>query len=132
MSDQYVRVTVTVTEGVAWRAMLGITSGVPDLTSIVRGLNTTDFTVASTSYDSNADAFVYTLYANDILKPTDDKKQIFTDVKVPDNVTKEIAASFDGNFNVNVVADAVQTANLGDGLSGWQAAAAAFNTVENS
>ena len=131
---QYQRVTVTVTEGAAWRSMLSMepsTTSVPDLDSIVVGLNTGFWKVTGTRYDPDADAFVYTLYGNSDVEP-DAVNQVFTAVKIPDDVTKEIAQSFDGDFTVKIVADAVQSKNLGGGKEGYLAAVDAFNTVEKN
>ena len=123
---QYQRVTVTVTEGAAWRSMLGMepsTTSVPDLADIVEGFNGEFWKVDADTpsrYDSAADAFVYVLYGNSEVEP-DAVNQVFTAVKIPDDVTKEIAQSFDGDFTVKIVADAVQSKNLGSGKAGYLA-----------
>lgn len=135
--DQYVRATVTVTEGAAWKRMLN-TADTPALTDIVDGFNDTfwDIDETATTYDADADAFVYVMYGKNYLKPVSDdaenSKLVFTKVVIPEGFTQEdiFQDNFDGDFKITVVADAVQTQNLGGGVESADAAKSAFETVE--
>ena len=66
---------------------------------------------------------VYVLYYNDVLESGDDFT-VFTDVKIPESLTQDQAATFGADgFSINVKAQAVQTDNVGD------SAYEAFQTV---
>ncbi len=119
--DQYVRVTVTVSDAAAWKAIIG--DGIWNLGNIVKVTDTyaTDWYSDATllEFDQDADTMVYTLYYCSILKGnhgTDgngDEVTVFTDVKIPAKMDAAQAAAFKSNFSITVKAEAVQTENLG-------------------
>ncbi len=116
--DQYVRAIVTVSDAHLWQELFGELY-VP-LNKIADDLSA-DFQPWSIEYDAEADTLTYVVYYNAILNP-DVVVNVFTNVHIPENLTREQAAKMQ-NFTINVVAEAVQTENVGAN------AAEAFKTV---
>ncbi|MBR2012857.1 MAG: SipW-dependent-type signal peptide-containing protein [Clostridia bacterium] len=116
--DQYVRAIVTLSDAHLWQELYG--EIYVSLDKIADDLSA-DFTPWSIVYDAEADILTYVVYYNDILKP-DAVVNLFTNVHIPENLTREQAAKMQ-NFTVKVVAEAVQTENVGAN------APAAFATV---
>ncbi len=136
--DQYIRVTVTVSDAKAWMEVLGSVKA-PGLDQIVNGWDDEYLWVLDSAVvDEANDAIVYTMYYNHILQGdiTNDNDYladtavVFTAVKIPASMTAEQAAAFQNNFNITVKADAVQTENLGIDPTAADAAAQAFAVVE--
>ena len=134
--DQYIRVTVTVSDATAWMTVLGKNeTNLPVLQEIVVGLDAADtWTVMDPAYDSVKNELVYTMYYrnillgdaqndNDNVSSNKDVVTVFTAVKIPESMTAAQAVKFDNNFNITVKAEAVQTENVGGN------AIDAFNTV---
>ena len=119
--DQFIRVTVTVTDARAWMNVLGV-NDVPAISAIVEGYDSDMWSPKTGVYDADHNKFVYTLYYTDELA-ADQTINVFDSVKIPESMTKEDAARFNGGFDIDVVADAVQTENVG------ATAAEAFATV---
>lgn len=141
--DQYIRVTVTVSDAAAWMKVLN-TAEAPMLWQIVDGLdnaNTWYFTdnLSGARLDTEKNEIVYTLYYRNILQGAEhavegtpwvnDTVTVFTAVKIPASMTAEQAALFQNSFSVTVKAEAVQTKNLGT-LPETYAADDAFAVVE--
>lgn len=116
--DQYVRAIVTLTDAHLWQELYG--EIYVSLDKIADDLSS-DFSPWSTVYDAEANTLTYVVYYNKILK-ADDVTSLFTNVHIPENLTREQAAKMQ-NFTIKVVAEAVQTENVGDN------APAAFATV---
>ena len=110
---QYVRVTVTVTDADIWQAIFDETY-VP-LQEIVSNLNT-NLLPWSTVSDQVANTLTYVFYYQQILG-VDEVVTVFDEVKIPEALTREQAAKMAGGFQINVVADAVQTENVGNSAS---------------
>lgn len=131
--DQYIRVIVVVSNASAWRASLDLQSNaVPELGTIVNGLVADAWVSAEKHEDTTNDNFWYVLYAKEILPYADDASttaveenvlNVFDKVVIPTTMTRDDAADFAGGFEVSVLAQAVQTENVGVG------AVAAFTTV---
>lgn len=120
---QYIRVIVTVTDASAWQKVFGLTGGqVVPLSNIVANYDATIWQPSGANYDATNNTFVYVLYYNGILESGKDIT-VFTDVKIPESLTREQAADFRGGFEVKVKAQAVQTENVGS------SAYEAFQTV---
>ena len=124
--DQYIRVTVTVTDGKAWMNVLN-TTNLPNLDQIVDGYDPAMWTGSGEVVDGK---LVYTLYYNGVLDGDDSNDSeganeivVFKSVKIPESMTQEQAALFNAGFEINVKAEAVQTENVGD------SAYEAFQTV---
>ncbi len=138
--DQYIRVTVTVSDAAAWMDALNTNGAVPKLEQIVNGYDRNDNTWTDTesAYDAQNDTLVYTLYYNGILQgdienmydnSMKNKVTVFTEVKIPGSMTKEQAAAFDNQFSIDVFAEAVQTENLGLDRTQGDGAKEAFEFV---
>lgn len=139
--DQYVRVTVTVSDAAAWMAALNTNGAVPDLWQIVDGWDNADTWYCVDAAKVVDDSIVYTMYYrnillgdiendNDNVSFNADKVTVFTAVKIPASMTVAQAAAFQNNFNITVKAEAVQTENLGIDPGTGYAADKAFAKVE--
>ena len=137
--DQYIRVTVTVSDAAAWQSALNTTK-VPKLEDIVNGWDRNANIWVDNSSEIVDDKIVYTMYYNGILQGDmesiyDNHKSVvtvFTEVKIPQSLTVEQAVAFKNNFAISVKADAVQTENLGIDRSQGEGAKEAFEVVENN
>ncbi len=116
---QYVRATVTVTGATTWQKLYGKIYW--NLTELATDVNA-DFTLSRVVYNADKDTMTYVYYYNNELE-AGDFVTLFTDVKIPTAMTQYDAAELSGEFDINVKAEAVQTANVGDN------AIAAFTTV---
>ena len=130
--DQYVRVTVTISDAQAWIAALGADFNVAD---VFDGFVAADWNHiwnnmnGATTIPEN---FVYVMYYKNIVKPGD-VINVFNNVKIPTSLTREEAVAFGGNFDITVKAEAVQTENVvPKGTAAADAAWAAFKTVEGN
>lgn len=130
--DQYVRVTVTISDAQAWIAALGADFNVAD---VFDGFVAADWNHiwnnmnGATTIPEN---FVYVMYYKNIVKPGD-VINVFNNVKIPTSLTREEAVAFGGNFDITVKAEAVQTENVvPEGTAAADAAWAAFKTVEGN
>ena len=121
--DQYIRVTVTVSDAAAWQAALKTNGKTPKLEQIVDGYDPNANVWVDTSSEIVNDTIVYTLYYRNILLGAQDSiydnggvhsniVTVFTAVKIPTGMDQEQAAAFKTNFNITVKAEAVQTENL--------------------
>ena len=112
--DQYIRATVTVTGASVWQKLFGDTYF--PLSSLATDLNA-DFVVDRTVYNADEDTMTYVLYYKNILPAKQGNVvTLFTNVAIPEAMTREDAAALveDGKFQINVVADAIQTENVGN------------------
>lgn len=130
--DQYVRVTVTISDAQAWIDALGANFSVAD---VFDGFVAADWNHiwnnmnGATTIPEN---FVYVMYYKNIVKPGD-VINVFNNVKIPTSLTREEAVAFGGNFDITVKAEAVQTENVvPEGTAAADAAWAAFKTVEGN
>ena len=130
--DQYVRVTVTISDAQAWIAALGADFNVAD---VFDGFVAADWNHiwnnmnGATTIPEN---FVYVMYYKNIVKPGD-VINVFNNVKIPTSLTRDEAVAFGGNFDITVKAEAVQTENVvPKGTAAADAAWAAFKTVEGN
>ena len=122
--DQYVRVTVTVSDAQAWMNTLNTNGAAPTLEQIVDGWDRNANIWVDNSVEVVNDTLVYTMYYNGILLGDQetvydnagvhsDVVSVFTAVKIPTTLTVAQAAAFENNFAIKVKAEAVQTENLG-------------------
>ena len=134
--DQYVRVTVTVSDAQAWMDALNVTEA-PRLDAIVEGFDYNANIWVDNEREVVGDNIVYTMYLNKILDGSDEGEgtntvSVFTAVKIPQSLTVEQAAAFKNNFEISVKAEAVQTENLGLVASNGDGAEEAFAVVEGN
>lgn len=127
--DQYIRVTVTISDAQAWIAALGADA---DVTEVFVGFDATQWTHIwnNLAEDPNAEEIIYVMFYKNILG-VDEKIEVFTDIQIPTSLTQQQAAQFAGGFTIDIKADAVQTENVvPEGTAAEDAAWAAFKTVE--
>lgn len=124
--DQFIRVKVTVNNADAWIAALG--NGY-DLGTMFEGHDESLWTRYEPGvYDGTANTYTMTFYLNKILEP-DAKEILFTHVVIPGELTQNDMVFIGGSFTLNIVAEAVQTENLGDGVD---TAVEAFAVLDQS
>ena len=141
--DEYVRVKLTLNNAAAWKALFAKYSiSVEDL--LVGYIDAVwNKNEAETSEDTTKDTITYVYYLDRILEPKKDGGRdayLFTDFKIPSQFTQKDMTTFTYNqidattgnyvFELNVLAEAVQTANVST-VTGNVAndAIAAFDTV---
>ena len=117
--DQYVRVIVTVSDATVWQDIFG--EVYVSLDEIATDINA-DFEYYNTVYDADENTLAYVFYYKNIL-PVDGIATVFTNVHIPEAMDRSQAAELAGQFDINVVAQAVQTENVGNN------AIEAFETV---
>ena len=111
--DQFVRVHVTVTNADAWIAALG--NGY-DLGTMFEGHDESAWTRYEAGvYNGDENTYTMTYYLNYKLAP-DAKACLFTTVVIPGHLTQNDMTFIGGQFDLTIVAEAVQTENLGDGV----------------
>ena len=114
--DQYIRVTITVSDADAWMAVYG---GEVEITKLVNGIDTAKLYGMESKVEG--ENLVYVLYYEDVLVGNQGSDfVVFNSVNIPESVTQEQAAMFnaDGHpsFTISVKADAIQTQNVGDNV----------------
>ncbi len=107
---QYARVIVTVSDAHIWQDIFNEIY-VP-LDMIATDVNSA-FESWSVEWDADTDELIYVLYYNDILA-VDQVVTLFTNVAIPEELNRDQAAEMAGGFQINVLAEAVQTENVGD------------------
>lgn len=107
---QYVRATVTVSDASVWQEVYG--EYVVALADIVNGLDENAIHTHVAYYDAATDSFVYELYYTAPLA-VDAQYVVFESVSIPESLDRLQAADLAGSFTISVVADAVQTENVG-------------------
>ena len=108
--SQYIRVTVTVNNADAWIAALG--NGY-DLGTIFEGHDETLWTRMEVgTYNGTNNTYTMVYYLNETLE-ADETVCLFKTVKIPSQLTQQDMVFIDAGFKLTVVADAVQTENLG-------------------
>lgn len=117
--DQYIRVTVEITDAAAWQTALGANFNDDTLIACFEGYEADLWRREKSEVDTVNDVIRITMYYNGgnkdnrgIVKPGD-VVNVFTAVKIPETLTQEQAAAFGGSFKIYVTADAVQTENVG-------------------
>ncbi len=109
--DQYVRATVTITGADVWFDVFE--EAFFDLNKFATDLNTA-FVVDRIVFNADNNTIEYTLYYNDVLK-SGDVVTLFTNININKDLDQyQAAALVENKFNINVKAEAVQTANVGD------------------
>ena len=114
--DQYIRVKITVSHAKIWQEAYG--AHLIPVTEFVNGLDMDAIYGITTQLDTDADAFVYYVYFNTVLKhgDTDNDMIAFESVNICEHLTREQAVELKNEFNITVTADAIQTANVGDNV----------------
>lgn len=107
--DQYVRVTVTISDATAWLNAVGLDI---NMSEVFAGFDETKWNNISKTIEGETDTVTYVLYYNEKLASEEDIT-LFTGVNIPTSLTQAQAAEFDGSFTIDVLAEAVQTKNVG-------------------
>ena len=141
--DQYIRVTVTVSDYSAWKLVLNKGDEPFALQEIVKGLNAAElWYVCEGVIDQAVDTITYTLYYQRILvgdQANDNDSGIntseavvFESVKIPASMTQAQAVEFEQNFQITVKAEAAQTENIlaTKTYVHWQDAKATFDALD--
>lgn len=111
--DQFIRVHVTVTNADAWIAALGNDY---DLGTMFEGHDEAAWSRYEAGvYDGNANTYTMTYYLTYKLEPGQ-TACLFNTVVIPGHLTQNDMAFIGGEFELKIVAQAVQTENLGDGV----------------
>lgn len=112
--DQYIRVTIEISDASAWQSALGADFNDQTLLEVFGGFDQSAWSEITTAVVDNKIQIV--MYYNYILT-VDEVITVFTTVNVPESLTQEQVVAFNSDgtngFSVHVVADAVQTENLG-------------------
>lgn len=136
--DQYIRVTLTISDATAWINAMGLDF---EIEKVFEGYDASKWNHISKDIEGATDTITYVLYYNGMLDgadTTNDGKSgttnqvtLFTHVNIPQFLTQEQAAAFKGDFSISIKAEAVQTENVVPaGTAPADAAWAAFKTVE--
>lgn len=121
--DQYIRVVVTLSDAKAWMKILD--RGY-DLSTIFLGHDEALWTRDKGSVEG--DNLVYVYYLNQKLQPGETNAvTLFTHVQIPTHLTQKDMAELNGGFEMTIRADAIQTENLGDGVTTAKQAFAVAN-----
>ena len=122
--DQYIRVTVTITKANVWAAMLGDDFNDETLAALFEGFDAEmwDMENSTSTFSEADDTITVVLYYNGILYGSaaveaDNTKTsditVFNAVNIPTPLTQEQAIAMGETFTINIVADAIQTENVG-------------------
>ena len=111
--DQFVRVIVTVNNATAWIAALG--NGY-DLGTMFTNHSEDLWTRYEVGeYDEATNTYTMVYYLNQILKP-DEIVGLFDQVIIPSELDQHDMVFVGGGFELTILAEAVQTQNLGEGV----------------
>ena len=141
--DQYIRVTVTISDAQAWVAAVGANA---DIASIFGGYDATKWAHVwnnMAQFDENTQEITYVMYYAGILDGADTENDaesgttnsitLFNHINIPTDITDEEAVAFGGGFTIDIKAEAVQTENVVPaGTPAADAAWTAFKTVEGN
>lgn len=125
--DQYIRVTVTLSDLQAWMGALDITTPTAFDTYEIKdnfpGFDETIWEKIEKKVDVGNDTLTYVLYLKDVLTPGT-SINLFDEVVLPGATMDQTdAVAFGGDFTIDIKAEAVQTEFVGDTCY------AAFQTV---
>ena len=122
--DQYVRVKATISDIGVWLDVLGIdpanigTAAAPALSNffvVGSGFdNLWHRNDAETVYDEQASTLTFVYYFKGVLKADADPVPFLEAVKIPTELTREDVVGMDGEFSIKLLAEAVQSVNMGD------------------
>ena len=118
--DQFIRVTVTLSDATAWINALGVDFKIEDC---LVGFDETMWSHIEKTIEGQTDTVTYVLYYKGILDGDDEDASgatdpntvtVFEGLKIPESLTREQAVAFGGGFNIDIFAEAVQSENLAD------------------
>ena len=109
--DQYVRVTVTLKDADKWVPLLAEYNLTID--DVILGYEDALWRSEIVDEDYTDGTVVNQYYFEGKLEPGD-TATLFTGIKIPGDFTNDDVKSFEGGFNMTIVADAIQADNTGD------------------
>lgn len=109
--DQYIRVTVTLNDADKWVPLLAKYNLTID--DVILGYKDADWRSEIVDADYTDGTVVNQYYLEGKLE-ADKTATLFTGVKIPGELTNDEVKSFAGEFNMVIVADAIQADNTGD------------------
>ncbi len=132
--DQYVRVLVTLSDVTEWKTVLGIESltefvDLNQFFDVADDFDTTWYkNDLEITYDAEADKLTYVYYYNGVLKADDAAVSFINGVSIPETMTREDVVAMGGSFELDFVAEAIQSTNMLDayGAVEYQNAIASF------
>lgn len=139
--DQYVRVKATISDIGVWLDVLDIDPAQIG-TDVVK---LADFFVvadnfddlwhrndAETVYDEQASTLTFVYYFKGVLKAEADAVPFLEAVKIPTALTRDHVVGMDGEFSIDLLAEAIQSVNMLDTYTGvhYQDAIASFDVVD--
>lgn len=130
--DQYIRVKVTVTNADAWIAAMNNRLGGAnnyDLANIFEGHDETKWTRYEVGeYNAEKNTYSMTFYLNEKLAPNA-TACLFEEVVIPYQLTQQDMVFIGGGFDLIILAQAIQTENLGIDAEAENAVYEAFKVV---
>ncbi|MBQ4037734.1 MAG: right-handed parallel beta-helix repeat-containing protein [Clostridia bacterium] len=113
--DQYIRATVTVSDAALWQKVFGQNMvALEDFVNYKYNGHAPIHTEVA-YFDAANDSFVYQIYYDKAIAP-DEEFIVFDTVTINEKLDRFQAAELEGQFTIEVVADAVQVANVGDNV----------------
>ena len=120
--DQYIRVTVTISDAAVWQSVLGNDFNDATLLNCFDGFDMSMWTNVTTKVEN--DKVIIVMYYDGILDGNDDNDNVGSDitvfeaVNIPESLTRDHVIGFDDDrvegFTIDVFAEAVQTENVGN------------------
>lgn len=110
--NQFIRVIVEVSDAKAWLDMMPAYE-ITDLATIFEGHAENEWSrYDAPVYSSADDTLTYVYYLNYTLAPSH-SAQLFSHVHIPEVFTQDDLAKLNGGFEINIVAEALQSDNTG-------------------
>lgn len=117
--DEYIQVTVRLSDAAAWLAALGADYAIEDCfvgLNMVSDVNPNgDWQLVSKAQDTATDELVYVFYfvGGDMKLSPSESINLFTGVNIPTELEREDVVAMDGGFELNVDVQAIQADNTG-------------------
>ena len=139
--DQYVRVKATVSDIGVWLDVLGIDASqigtnavlLADLFKVPANFDDLWYRYDDeTVYDAAASTLTFVYYFKGVLKADADAVPFLEGVKIPTTLTRDHVVGMDGEFSIDLLAEAIQSVNMLDTYTGvhYQDAIASFDVVD--
>lgn len=118
----WIRINVTLSDAAAFTAAAQA-HNITELANIFTGHDETKWTLAKTYADTEKDTLTYSYYFNTVLEPDTNTGALFESVKIPTSFTSQDMQALNGEFTIEITADAIQE----QGFTTPTAAFAAFD-----
>lgn len=121
-NSAWVRINVTLSDAAAFTAAAQA-HNIKELDEIFTGHDETKWSLAGVSKDTTADTITYSYYFKTVLAPSASTGALFESVKIPESFTKSDMTGLQGDFQIDITADAIQA-------QGFETPALAFATFD--